>query len=54
MTERAKLVHKVLDQVIELEYPEELTEAMRYAILGGGKKVRPALCLAACELFGGQ
>lgn len=26
---------------------------VRYALLGGGKRVRPALCLAACELVGG-
>lgn len=25
----------------------------RYSLLAGGKRVRPALCLAACELVGG-
>ncbi len=31
-----------------------LGEAMRYALLGGGKRLRPALVLAACEACGGD
>jgi len=31
-----------------------LLEIMRYATLGGGKRVRPVLCLATCEAAGGQ
>jgi len=30
-----------------------VAEAMRYAVLGGGKRLRPALALAACEACGG-
>ncbi len=30
-----------------------LAEAMRYAVLGDGKRLRPALVLAACEACGG-
>ncbi|GAX80153.1 hypothetical protein CEUSTIGMA_g7591.t1 [Chlamydomonas eustigma] len=54
MVERAKLVNKALDQAVPLVYPETLTEAMRYSLLAGGKRVRPALCLAACDLVGGN
>jgi farnesyl diphosphate synthase len=32
--------------------PSRLHEAMRYAVLGGGKRVRPLLCFAAGELVG--
>jgi farnesyl diphosphate synthase len=32
--------------------PTKLHEAMRYAVLGGGKRVRPLLCHAAGELTG--
>jgi farnesyl diphosphate synthase len=32
--------------------PERLHEAMRYASLGGGKRVRPLLCHATGEIFG--
>ncbi len=31
--------------------PERLHEAMRYAMLGGGKRLRPILALAAADLF---
>ena len=36
----------------ETAVPEKLHEAMRYAVLGGGKRVRPLLCHAAGELTG--
>ena len=29
-------------------------DARRYSLLAGGKRIRPALCLAACELVGGD
>ena len=32
--------------------PARLHDAMRYAVLGGGKRVRPLLCHAAGEIFG--
>jgi len=31
---------------------DRLSEAMRYSVLNGGKRIRPALCYAAAELFG--
>src|SRR5271156_2918057 len=34
--------------------PAQLYEAMRYAVLGGGKRVRPLLCHAAGELTGAR
>lgn len=34
--------------------PARLLEATRYALLGGGKRMRPALVLAACEAWGGD
>ena len=33
---------------------ESLYFSRRYSLLAGGKRVRPALCLAACELVGGH
>lgn len=33
--------------------PERLREGMRYAVLQGGKRMRPLLCLAAAEAAGG-
>lgn len=54
MAQRADLVNKALDQAVPLSHPEELYDSMRYSLLAGGKRVRPALCLAACELVGGN
>ncbi|HOH89534.1 MAG TPA: polyprenyl synthetase family protein, partial [Bacillota bacterium] len=31
-----------------------ITEAMRYSLLAGGKRLRPILAIMSCELFGGQ
>lgn len=33
--------------------PAHLHEAMRYACLADGKRLRPALCIVSCEAFGG-
>ncbi|KAL4520853.1 hypothetical protein Ndes2437A_g04811 [Nannochloris sp. 'desiccata'] len=54
MGERAQLIDAALDLSVPVAYPEVITEAMRYSLLAGGKRVRPALCLAACELVGGS
>jgi geranylgeranyl diphosphate synthase type II len=34
--------------------PREIDEAMRYAVLNGGKRFRPLLVLVACEAVGGD
>ncbi len=36
------------------EWPRPLTEAMRYALFGGGKRLRPALVRLCCAWLGGQ
>ncbi len=42
-----------LDRCIERSAASErLQEAMRYSVLGGGKRIRPALCLAAAKAVG--
>ncbi|WP_320677102.1 geranylgeranyl diphosphate synthase CrtE [Prochlorococcus sp. MIT 1300] len=47
-------VESALDQSLGPERPEQLRESMRYSLLAGGKRLRPILCLAACELAGGD
>jgi geranylgeranyl diphosphate synthase, type II len=47
-------VEAALEAALPPERPESLREAMRYSLLAGGKRLRPILCLAACELAGGQ
>lgn len=34
--------------------PASLQQAMRYSLLGNGKRIRPLLCVAAAEAVGGQ
>ena len=47
-----EVVEVALDSSLGPEEPENLREAMRYSLLAGGKRLRPILCLAACELAG--
>ena len=48
------LVEAALDQSIVTVYPETIYESMRYSLMAGGKRLRPILCLATCELAGGS
>ncbi|AFY84379.1 geranylgeranyl diphosphate synthase CrtE [Oscillatoria acuminata] len=51
--ERQALVEAALDQSLPIKPPSTIYEAMRYSLLAGGKRLRPILCLASCELVGG-
>lgn len=48
------IVEAALDRAIPVVYPEKIYEAMRYSLLAGGKRLRPILCLATCEMAGGN
>ncbi|MGQ9836603.1 MAG: geranylgeranyl diphosphate synthase CrtE [Cyanobacteriota bacterium] len=54
LSQRQKQVEEALSAAIVSTYPERIYEAMRYSLLAGGKRLRPILCLAACELAGGS
>ena len=45
-------VEAALDAALGPERPNQLREAMRYSLLAGGKRLRPILCLSACEMTG--
>ena len=47
-------IEAALDDALSPEHPEQLRDAMRYSLLAGGKRLRPILCLAACELACGE
>jgi len=53
LKERQAQVEAALDRSLPPGYPEKIYEAMRYSLLAGGKRLRPILCLATCELMGG-
>ena len=46
-------VEQALSRWVGVDAPAQLGEAMRYAVLDGGKRLRPLLVLAACEAVGG-
>ena len=51
LSERAQHVEQVLARVLPQEdlIPIRLHQAMRYSVLGGGKRVRAALVFAAAQ-----
>lgn len=50
------LVERTLDEVLPhaADRPSVLSEAMRYAVVAGGKRIRPQICLAAAVAAGGR
>ena len=50
------LAERSLGPVLESlgNIPDRLLEAMKYSLLAGGKRLRPVMLLAACEMAGGD
>lgn len=53
LAERKEKVEVALDASLPIAPPETVYNSMRYSLLAGGKRLRPILCLATCELTGG-
>ncbi|MBF0626095.1 MAG: polyprenyl synthetase family protein [Magnetococcales bacterium] len=55
LTRQRELVEATLDRLVPpaTKPPARLHAAMRYSLLGGGKRLRPILVLAAAEAVGG-
>ena len=53
---RTDAVNRALDKFLpsETTKPATIHKAMRYSLFAGGKRMRPALCLAASEACGGS
>lgn len=53
---RTEAVNRALDKYLPAESakPATIHKAMRYSLFAGGKRMRPALCLAAAEACGGR
>ena len=52
--ERLARVEAALSHWVVADAPAGLGDAMRYAVLDGGKRLRPLLVMAACEAVGGN
>src|SRR5213596_1707022 len=53
---RTKAVNTALDRFLPKAStkPGTIHESMRYSLFAGGKRMRPALCLAAADACGGK
>jgi geranylgeranyl diphosphate synthase, type II len=51
--DRLPEIEQALDASFSSSEPqtEKIVESMKYSLMAGGKRVRPILCLAACEMF---
>ncbi len=56
LAERRQAVEAALERWLPLQeaVPPKIHEAMRYSVFAGGKRLRPALALLACEAVGGK
>ena len=56
LASRTDAVNRALDRFLPSENtkPATIHKAMRYSLFAGGKRMRPALCLAAAEACGGS
>lgn len=56
LQEKARLVHRALDAYLPSpdSEPRIIHDAMRYMVLGDGKRIRPILTLAVAEMCGGS
>ena len=51
---RIDMVNDRLEAVIASTEPDELSEQLGHVVLAGGKRVRPAVTILACEAVGGE
>ena len=54
LEEKKKIVEESLIELLgnyRNKYPEKLAEAMEYAVMNGGKRIRPILMYMICDLF---
>lgn len=56
LKDQSQIIEKELERLIPLRHGpnQKLYESARYALLGGGKRLRPILALAATRMFGGD
>jgi geranylgeranyl diphosphate synthase type II len=56
LKERSLLIEEVLEKYFPVErgYGGRVISAGKYSLFAGGKRIRPILCLAGCEIVGGN
>jgi len=55
ISQKNQIVESSLEKIIQdTQSSPTLVKAMKYSLMAGGKRIRPVLCLAACEAVGGN
>lgn len=54
MNDYIKLIDKKLDEYMQIEYPEDIFNSMKYTVTLKGKRLRPIMCIEACKIMGGD
>ena len=56
LSQRQAIINRALGKILPQtrQTPRQIHQAMRYSVLGEGKRIRPILALAACEAVGGK
>lgn len=53
LKEKKEIIEKNLEKMLKkYEYPHRLSEAMKYGVMNGGKRIRPIIMYMICDLFG--
>ena len=53
LSDKQQLIESALSNYLPDASAGRLTQAMAYSLMNGGKRLRPILCMAACESMGG-
>lgn len=53
---KKETIETALEASVQSKVPQtdKICESMLYSLMAGGKRIRPVLCIAACEMFGGS
>ena len=52
LKEKKEIIEKNLEKMLKkYEYPDRLSEAMKYGVMNGGKRIRPIIMYMICDLF---
>jgi len=56
LSNRKELIDKTLSEYLKKSQNDfsKLHESMLYSVMAGGKRLRPILCMASCEVLGGK
>ena len=52
MKELINLVNETLDEYMQIIYPEDIFNAMKYTLMLPGKRLRPIMCMETARILG--